>query len=154
MVADSTTGSIYNHQAPDAEARDGALNPPGQWNEYELLVEGQRIQVFLNGVKINDYTNTDPTRMTIPGYIGLQNHGGGDDVYFRNIRIKDLDAGTGEAPTVEASAEPASGAAPLDVRFSATGVDPEGGPLTYLWELEGKKVPGQTAVHRFTQPGT
>jgi hypothetical protein len=40
------------------------------------------------------------------------------------------------------------------VRFSATGVDPEGGPLTYLWELQGMKVPGQTVVHRFTEPGT
>ncbi len=151
--ADSTTGSIYNHQAPDAEARDEALNPPGQWNEYELLVEGQRIQVFLNGVKINDYTNTDPNRMTIPGYIGLQNHGAGDDVYFRNIRIRDLDTGTGEAPTVEASAEPASGEAPLKVRFSATGVDPEGGPLTYLWEIEDEEVAGHTVTHTFAGPG-
>jgi hypothetical protein len=89
--ADSTTGSIYNYSAPDASARDAALNPPGQWNAYEIIVEGQRIQVFLNGVKINDYTNTDPNRMTVPGFIGVQNHAAGDDVFFRNIRIRKLD---------------------------------------------------------------
>ncbi|RKQ86807.1 glucose/arabinose dehydrogenase [Solirubrobacter pauli] len=88
--ADSTTGSIYNYSAPDAAARDAALRPAGQWNEYEIVVEGQRIQVFLNGVKINDFTNTDPNRMTIPGFIGIQNHAAGDDVFFRNIRLRKL----------------------------------------------------------------
>ncbi len=96
--ADSTTGSIYNYSAPDAAARDAALKPAGQWNAYEIIVEGQRIQVFLNGVKINDYTNTDPNRMTIPGFIGLQNHAAGDDVFFRNVRLRKLDQVVGPEP--------------------------------------------------------
>ncbi len=96
--ADSTTGSIYNYSAPDAAARDAALKPAGQWNAYEIIVEGQRIQVFLNGVKINDYTNTDPNRMTIPGFIGLQNHAAGDDVFFRNVRLRKLDQIVGPEP--------------------------------------------------------
>jgi hypothetical protein len=86
---DRTTGSIYAIKAPDAAARDAALNPPGEWNTYEILVEGERLQVFLNGAKINDFTNTDPARSPA-GHIGIQNHGTGDDVAFRNIRIKDL----------------------------------------------------------------
>jgi cytochrome c len=53
-----TTGSIYGFQAVIAAARDAALNPPGQWNAYEIVVVGQRIQIFLNGVKINDYTDS------------------------------------------------------------------------------------------------
>ncbi|PSL06984.1 glucose/arabinose dehydrogenase [Haloactinopolyspora alba] len=85
-----TTGSIYGFQGADQEARDAALNPPGEWNSYELLVQGDRIQVFLNGVKINDYTDTDPARMNAPSYIGLQNHGGADDVYFRDVRIQEF----------------------------------------------------------------
>ena len=92
--ADSTTGSIYNYSAPDAAARDAALKPPGQWNAYEIIVQDQRIQVFLNGVKINDYTDVDPNRMTVPGFIGIQNHAVGDDVFFRNIRLRKL----GEEP--------------------------------------------------------
>jgi type 1 glutamine amidotransferase len=89
-TADKTTGSIYGFKSADLAARDAALNPPGEWNTYELLVEGERLQVLLNGVKINDFTNTDPVRSLASGYIGLQNHGTGDDVSFRNIRIKEL----------------------------------------------------------------
>ncbi|MEU8819264.1 ThuA domain-containing protein [Actinoplanes sp. NPDC048796] len=88
--ADRTTGSVYGSQSADIAARDAALNPPGEWNTYELLVEGERLQVLLNGVLINDFTNTDPARSLTSGYIGLQNHGTGDDVSFRNVRIKEL----------------------------------------------------------------
>jgi hypothetical protein len=87
-AVDRTTGSIYAVKAPDTAARDAALNPPGEWNTFELLIEGERLQVFLNGVKINDFTNTDPAR-SLAGHIGIQNHGTGDDVSFRNIRIKE-----------------------------------------------------------------
>ncbi|MFG1801008.1 ThuA domain-containing protein [Micromonospora carbonacea] len=86
---DRTTGSIYGVKSADLAARDAALNPPGEWNTYELLVEGERLQVLLNGVKINDFTNTDPAR-SLAGYVGVQNHGTGDDASFRNIRIKEL----------------------------------------------------------------
>jgi len=87
---DKTTGAIYGVKGADLAARDAALNPPGEWNTYELLVEGERLQVFLNGVKINDFTNTDPARSLTSGHIALQNHGAGDDVSFRNVRIKEL----------------------------------------------------------------
>ncbi|WP_084959382.1 ThuA domain-containing protein [Thermoactinospora rubra] len=87
---DKTTGAVYGFKAPDTAARDAALNPPGEWNTFELLVEGERLQVFLNGVKVNDFTNTDPARSLRQGHIGLQNHGDGDEVSFRNVRIKEL----------------------------------------------------------------
>lgn len=87
---DSTTGAVYNFAAPDAEARDAALNPPGEWNSYEIVVEGDRIRVYLNGALVNDYTDTDPNRMNLPSHIGLQTHGDGDDVFFRDVQIKDL----------------------------------------------------------------
>ncbi|MFI9006059.1 ThuA domain-containing protein [Actinosynnema sp. NPDC053489] len=90
---DKTTGAVYGFKSADIAARDAALNPPGEWNTYELLVEGERLQLFLNGVKINDFTNTDPARSLVSGHIGLQNHGDGDDASFRNIRIKELGSG-------------------------------------------------------------
>ncbi|MBW6438801.1 ThuA domain-containing protein [Actinoplanes hulinensis] len=88
-AADRTTGSVYTFKAADIVARDAALNPPGEWNTYEIRVEGERLQVFLNSVKINDYTNTDPVRSPA-GHIGIQNHGDGDEASFRNIRIREL----------------------------------------------------------------
>ncbi|GGQ27223.1 glycosyl hydrolase [Streptomyces pseudogriseolus] len=87
-TADRTTGSVYGFKSADLAARDAALNPPGEWNTYELRVTGERLEIFLNGRKINDFTNTDPARSLRQGYIGLQNHGDGDEVSFRNIRLR------------------------------------------------------------------
>ncbi|MFI9823562.1 ThuA domain-containing protein [Streptomyces sp. NPDC052013] len=87
-AADRTTGAVYGFQSADIAARDAALNPPGEWNTYELRVTGERLEIFLNGRRINDFTNTDPARSLRQGHIGIQNHGDGDEVAFRDIRIK------------------------------------------------------------------
>ena len=91
-VPEKTTGSVYGFQSADLNKRDRALNPPGEWNTYEIRVEGERLRVWLNGVKINDFTNTDPARSLADGHIGIQNHGADDQVSFRDIRIKELPA--------------------------------------------------------------
>ncbi|MEU3250664.1 ThuA domain-containing protein [Streptomyces sp. NPDC006997] len=93
---DRTTGSVYGFQSADLAARDAALNPPGEWNTYEIRVTGERLEIFLNGRKINDFTNTDPARSLAQGHLGLQNHGDGDEVSFRNVRIKE--SGTPSGP--------------------------------------------------------
>ncbi|MEV0554572.1 MULTISPECIES: ThuA domain-containing protein [unclassified Streptomyces] len=92
---DRTTGAVYSFQSADIGKRDRALNPPGEWNTYEIRVEGERLRVYLNGVKINDFTNTDPARSLRDGHVGIQNHGAEDQVSFRDIRIKELPARTG-----------------------------------------------------------
>ncbi|MER6429523.1 ThuA domain-containing protein [Streptomyces sp900105245] len=91
-MPEKTTGSVYGFRSADLKKRDRALNPPGEWNTYEIRVQGERLRVWLNGVKINDFTNTDPARSLREGHIGIQNHGTGDDVSFRDIRIKELPA--------------------------------------------------------------
>ncbi len=104
-----TTGSVYSFKAPDSALRAAALNPPGSWNTYEIAVHGQRVEIYLNGVKINDYTST---RAISNGYIGVQNDGAGADINYRNIRIKqDTVAVTDLArgrPTTVSSVEPGS----------------------------------------------
>ncbi len=104
---DSTTGAIYNEQAADAAARDAALNPPGEWNAYELVVLEDRIIVYLNGTKINEWIDDDPNVDLATGHIGLQTHGAGDDVYFRNVQIRDLDEPVLRESTTTATADPA-----------------------------------------------
>ncbi|NJP98764.1 DUF1080 domain-containing protein [Nonomuraea sp. FMUSA5-5] len=128
---DKTTGAIYGVKAADIAARDAALNPPGQWNTFELLVEGERLQVFLNGTKINDFTNTDPARSLQQGYLGLQNHGSGDVVSFRNVRVKEL-TGT-----------PGGGTGPLKGVGSGRCLDVSGasqanGALAQIWDCNGQ----------------
>ncbi|MCM3661119.1 DUF1080 domain-containing protein [Georgenia satyanarayanai] len=89
---DRTTGAIYTFQGADLEARDAALNPVGSWNSYDIRVQGDNIKVYLNDVLVNDFTSTDPARDLSSGFIGIQNHGGGETVFYRNIQVKDLSA--------------------------------------------------------------
>ncbi|MEO3805985.1 ThuA domain-containing protein [Nonomuraea sp. B1E8] len=129
-TADKTTGAIYGVKAADLAARDAALNPPGEWNTYELLVEGERLQVFLNGSRINDFTNTDPVRSLQQGHIGIQNHGSGDVVAFRNIRIKEL-AGT---PGGTSALRGVGSGRCLDV----SGASQANGAPAQLWDCHGQ----------------
>ena len=80
-----TTGSVYSLKAPDTALREANLNPPGSWNTYDIRVNGQHVEVYLNGVKINDYTSN---RNIADGYIGVQNDGAGLEISYRNIRVK------------------------------------------------------------------
>jgi hypothetical protein len=60
----------------------------GEWNHLKVLVTGKRIQTFLNGEPMVDYTGVV---LVDEGPIGLQLHGGVHmAVKFRNIRVKEL----------------------------------------------------------------
>ncbi len=89
-------GSIYGV----APARRGLLKPVGEWNSEEVIARGPQIKVILNGRTIVD---ADIEKVSVAGTIdgkdhpGLKNPAGhigflghGDDVEFRNIRIKEL----------------------------------------------------------------
>ena len=133
---DSTTGAVYDAQAADVEARDAALNPPGEWNSYEIVVTGDRIRVLLNGTEVNDFTDTDPARMNAPSLVGIQNHGGGDDVYYRDIQVQDIATPAGPAPALEVTS-PEQGAVLDDgdvtVAGTTDGVEVDVRVGTALW---------------------
>ncbi|MDG4828590.1 DUF1080 domain-containing protein [Solwaraspora sp. WMMD1047] len=96
------TGSVYGFD--EVGLAGAGVTPKGTWNDYEIRVVGQHYSIFRNGVLINEYVNApdavfDPPRADDPGgagrqqatgYLGLQNHGTGDVVSFRNVRIAPL----------------------------------------------------------------
>lgn len=65
---------------------------PGDWNSGRIECRKDTIKTFINGVKAAEVTDS----MTPTGIIGLQVHGigkgkaPGDEVRWRNIRIKEL----------------------------------------------------------------
>jgi choline dehydrogenase-like flavoprotein len=76
------TGAVYDFAPPSTLAS----KPVGQWNDYEIQAKGQAYTVTLNGKKVTTFTGTRDTS----GFVGLQNHGWGSRVSFRNIRIKGI----------------------------------------------------------------
>ncbi|MFZ8755923.1 family 16 glycoside hydrolase [Microbacterium sp. HMH0099] len=149
---DRTTGAIYTFQGADLDAVEAALNPVGSWNAYEIVVQGQTIKVFLNGTLVNDFTSTDPARDISQGFIGVQNHGGGEAVSYRNIRVMDIDEPAPLALTASAELRCLAKKASLTVRATNTDTVPVDVTLTSAW---GERViedvqPGKSVFHTFT----
>ena len=65
-----------------------AIHKEGEWNHLKVVATGKRIQTFLNGEPMVDYTGVV---LVDEGPIGLQLHGGVHmSVKFRNIRVREL----------------------------------------------------------------
>lgn len=61
------------------------------WNEMHLIVKGNRLQHYVNGVLMSDVTDNDNVNKKLKGLLGMQVHVGPPmKVEFRNIRIKQL----------------------------------------------------------------
>ena len=62
---------------------------PRDWNDLEILAQGNHFTTRLNGVQIVDFT--DPAPKFTEGVIGLQLHtGGGVKIRFKDIYIQEL----------------------------------------------------------------
>jgi HEAT repeat protein len=91
-------GSVYGV----IPAKRGYLKPTGEWNTQEVIADGNRIKVTLNGTVILDgdiaeasknFTATadkhkHPGLSNKSGHIGFLGHG--SELEFRNLRIKEL----------------------------------------------------------------
>jgi hypothetical protein len=93
-------GSNYDlHPAPA-----GVVKPAGEWNAVRIVVQGNHVEHWLNGVKVVEYELGSPEweakvkaskfaphphyGRNREGYIGLQEHGA--SVAFRDIKIRVL----------------------------------------------------------------
>ena len=108
MVDDSTIPEAHHQTAafywvfpPRA---DKPLHPPGQWNHSRLVVRGNHVEHWLNGMKVLAYELGSPEVKTavavskfknapgygekIPGHIMITDHT--EETWFRNVRIREL----------------------------------------------------------------
>ena len=92
-------------------ATHSVVKKPGEWNHYTITCKDSMIYVLLNGEQVNEidlsqYTSAtqNPDGSEIPswlsrpwaelatkGYIGLQGKHAGAPIYFRNIKIKEIE---------------------------------------------------------------
>jgi len=92
------TGMLYSMTKP--LAKPGKPGP--EWNTMEIILDGPKTIVFVNGVKVTEFKEGDPVpdrkfdfepfRGPRPeyGFVGLQNHGEKDVVFFRKVEVKAL----------------------------------------------------------------
>lgn len=95
------TGTLYSLTNPLAFPG----KPGPQWNTMEITIDGPHTVVFVNGVKVTDYTegqpvplrkfDFEPQRGPRPneGYIGLQDETGNNVVYFKEVAVRPLSKG-------------------------------------------------------------
>jgi hypothetical protein len=83
------TGGLY-------AVKDNFSAPVGdkEWFTYEIIVQGRRITIKINGRAVTDYTEPSdldrPERHLSEGTFALQAHDPGSKVYFRNLKVKRL----------------------------------------------------------------
>lgn len=97
----TSTGALY---ALIACNDNKEVKPIGEWNSTRIVVNGSKVEHYLNGalvvaydlesqelrdlIKDSKFSNMPRFAREESGHIALQDHG--DDVWFRNIRIREL----------------------------------------------------------------
>ena len=91
------TGVLYSFTKTLAQPKTG------EWNTMEITIEDERTVVTVNGTKVTDFKEGSPVpekkqkhepdrgKRAASGYIGLQNHGDKDTVYFKEVSVKKLE---------------------------------------------------------------
>lgn len=61
------------------------------WNDFHLVVKGNRLQHYVNGILMSDVTDNDQANGKSKGFLGVQVHVGPPmKVQYRNLRLKQL----------------------------------------------------------------
>lgn len=61
-----------------------AERPIGEWNRYEIVLDGGHVTVHVNGTKVNEATEAE----VLSGPVGLQSEGG--EIHFRKVELTPL----------------------------------------------------------------
>jgi hypothetical protein len=80
-------GWLYPNKSLQAEyqKRTQGLFIADQWNHFRVICHGQKVQTYLNGKLVADTNGLQD----ISGHFGIQHHGKGGTVRFRNLRARD-----------------------------------------------------------------
>lgn len=94
-------GWLYPKKEEAGEHRNAieGLIKDGEWNTYRVICEGPSIKTFINGTQVADLNDSQ----SLSGFFGIQHHGKGGTIRFRNIKARELPSPT---PVTESQAKP------------------------------------------------
>ena len=103
------SGGLYNNQKYESKPLVVADNKIGEWNRFHIIMKGEKVTVWLNGILVTDNITLenywDRSKPIFPKeQIELQAHG--TYVAYRNIYLRELHP---DEPTVLAEAEKKEG---------------------------------------------
>ncbi len=83
---------------PSMEVLEKARKPLGEWNDYRIRAQGQRIQIWLNGLLTVDYIETDES-IAKKGIVAVQIHGNAASIVrYKDIAIEELSQASPTSP--------------------------------------------------------
>ena len=90
IKSNAWTKTDVTSQLGTAEELQGKIKSE-DWNEIHLVVKGNRLQHYVNGVLMSDVTDNDTANRKMSGMLGVQVHVGPPmKVEYRNMRLKQL----------------------------------------------------------------
>ncbi|MAS79321.1 MAG: hypothetical protein CMI25_02770 [Opitutae bacterium] len=81
-------GWLYPAKGKEAEYKERAkgLFKPEEWNKVRVVCKGPSIKTFVNGKLVAEVQH----KQSLEGHFGIQHHGKGGTVAFRNMRARKL----------------------------------------------------------------
>jgi Domain of Unknown Function (DUF1080) len=83
-LAHGGEGGFIGGKVSGAKTVPDLQKPPGEWNEWRVVAQGDKVTFYCNGKLAWEATGLKPAK----GYIGLQAEGA--EMEFRNLRIREL----------------------------------------------------------------
>ena len=81
-------GWLYPAKGKETEYKERAKGvfKPEEWNKFKVVCKGPSIKTFVNGKLVAEVQH----KQSLEGHFGIQHHGKGGTVAFRNMRARKL----------------------------------------------------------------
>ena len=81
-------GWLYPSKGKEGDYKERAkgLFKPEEWNKFKVVCKGPSIKTFVNGKLVAEVQH----KQSLEGHFGIQHHGKGGTVAFRNMRARKL----------------------------------------------------------------
>ena len=81
-------GWLYPSKGKEGDYKERAkgLFKPEKWNKFKVVCKGSSIKTFVNGKLVAEVEH----KQSLEGHFGIQHHGKGGTVAFRNLRARKL----------------------------------------------------------------